>query len=182
MIISYIILFFLVWFLFKLFKQSYAIKNWNHLFSNMNYDSESFYNSVEEILLKKEIKSIDIRRITLKEDGFLSHQRVYLEIKRGHFTFHICAAPFGTSYFFSYWLREDEDLAGNVLSKLPIVGPYFESYFNTDTYYKLDTDAMFRASVHQSVLSAIDTITEAKGIKALSESERYFDLRDKANK
>ena len=40
------------------------------------------------------------------------------------------------------------------------------------TYFKLDTQGMFKESVRLAVLNAIDEITEAKGIRALSESAR----------
>ena len=43
--------------------------------------------------------------------------------------------------------------------------------------FKLDTDGMFRASVQQSVQTAIDKLTNAKGVKGLTELERKPDLR-----
>jgi uncharacterized YccA/Bax inhibitor family protein len=41
-----------------------------------------------------------------KEGGLLSARREYLRVKRGKLSFDVCAAPFGTGFFFSSWLIE----------------------------------------------------------------------------
>jgi hypothetical protein len=46
------------------------------------------------------------------------------------------------------------------------------------TYYKIDTTLMFQESVHRAVVEVIDQMTQAKGLRALSESERKPILRN----
>jgi hypothetical protein len=65
-----------------------------------------FYAAVEEALKPREIPDYSVSRIDWREGGVLTARREYLRIKRGKLTFDLCAAPFGTGFFFSWWLAE----------------------------------------------------------------------------
>lgn len=164
-----ILLVFLV-ILYLFYNRSARIGNWSHLFGGMQHDPNVFYDQVEEFLNEHEVPEFRINRITIKEEGVLSYQRLYLEVIRGDYIFHICAAPWGTDFFFSWWLRHRTNNFQLLLAKYSIVS-------QEEAYYKLDTDTMFRTSVHQAVLSAIDKLTASKGVRALTELERKPDLR-----
>lgn len=156
-----------VFIIIALSKKSDVVGNWSHLFPNMEHDPEEFYKLVEEMLAEREVPDIKTGRKIFKQGGLLSHQRLYLKVSRGDYIFHICAAPWGTGFFFSWWVRKVSPYLSRLNSK---VAQYH-------TYYQLDTNAMFRTSVHQSVLAAIDRLTKAKGVKGLTELERKPDLR-----
>ena len=66
---------------------------------------------------------------------------------------------------------------GEALKTVPILGWLYERWFSPVTFYRLDTAAMFRASVHAAVLEVIDDLTTQKGIKALEPDERKPILR-----
>jgi hypothetical protein len=55
---------------------------------------------------------------------------------------------------------------------IPLLGAIYERIFRPETYYRIDVRIMFQESVHKSVLEAIDSMTSAHGLRALSESER----------
>ena len=152
-------------------RKSETIGNWSHLFADMQHDPEEFYRLVTEILTERQVPDFTTTSRNLKEGNILSHQRIYLEVTRGDYVFHICAAPWGTGFFFSWWLR---------FKHPSIVGRRTTHALPDDTYYKADTDNMFRTSVHHSVLEAIDRLTETKGIKGLTELERKPDMRGMA--
>jgi hypothetical protein len=160
-------------FLYAIFNQSTAIKNWNTLIPNMQQDTTEFYDIVDDILSERKVPGIKTSRPTFNQGGMLSSSRIYLEVRRGDYKFHICAAPWGTGFFVSWWTRESD----HILRNIPFIGKLFEVAVDPTTYYKLDTDAMFRSSVHQAVVSAIDKLTEVKGIRKLTELERTADLR-----
>lgn len=155
--------------------KSEATGHWSHLFANMQHDPETFYALVEKTLKERQVPDFKTARKTFSEGGLMSHNRLYLEISRGDYIFHICAAPWGTGFFFSSWTRTKS--SGTIFEKLPFIGKFIAEANQYNTYYKLDTDGMFRSSVHQAVLSAIDSLTEAKGVKGLTEIERQPDLR-----
>jgi len=149
--------------------------NWSHLFANMQANPENFYTLVEQSLQERQVPDFKTARKIFSEGGIMSHNRLYLEVSRGDYIFHICAAPWGNAFFFSWWLRKKSN--ESIFEKLPVIGKFIAEANQYDTYYKLDTDGMFRASVQQAVLSAVDSLTETKGVKGLTELERKPDLR-----
>jgi hypothetical protein len=61
---------------------------------------------------------------------------------------------------------------------IPVVGPLWERFFCPATYYRIDTALMFQQAVHASVMEVIDGMTQAKGLRALSEADRKPILKD----
>jgi hypothetical protein len=55
---------------------------------------------------------------------------------------------------------------------VPIVGWIYERVFSPATFYAIDTALMFQDAVHNAVMEVIDCVTENKGVRALTESER----------
>lgn len=167
----------IVYIVVKVMQKREAIGNWSHLFPDMQHEPNSFYDLVDKILHEKQVPEFYSRKITISEGGLLSHNRLYLEISRGDFIFHICAASWGTGFFFSWWVRQKMSDIDQLLILIPFVGSRIVKMRQYQSYYKLDTDSMFRKSVHQSVLAAVDSLTSAKGIRGLSELERAPDVR-----
>lgn len=172
-----ILILFVIFIIAALSGKSEQTGHWSHLFADMQHDPEKFYELVEEKLKEREVPDFKTARKMFSEGtyGLLSHNRLYLEVSRGDYIFHICAAPWGTGFFFSSWTRTKS--RGTIFEKIPVIGKFIAEANQYEAYYKLDTDGMFRSSVHQAVLSAIDSLTEAKGIKGLTELERKPDLR-----
>jgi hypothetical protein len=55
---------------------------------------------------------------------------------------------------------------------IPIIGKIYERIFQPTTYYKVDTESMFWAAVHEAVMEAVDGLTNTQGIRPLTERER----------
>jgi len=60
-----------------------------------------FYETVERELAALKISELEISRQEYAEGGLLSDKRIYLRVRRERLVFLVCAAPFGTHYFFS---------------------------------------------------------------------------------
>lgn len=82
------------------------VAHWATLVENMNTSAQEFYIRVEEAILSRRIPDLNTTRVMWYEGGVLSAQREYLRITRGRYVYDICAAPFGTGYFFSSWMAE----------------------------------------------------------------------------
>jgi hypothetical protein len=54
----------------------------------------------------------------------------------------------------------------------PFIGSLYCRVFAPVTFYRLDTEGMFRASVHAAVLETIDGLPKANGVRALAADER----------
>jgi hypothetical protein len=77
---------------------------YEHLYAlvpDFNLSSQEFYAAIEEDLKTRKVPSLEISRVEYAEGGLLSDKRLYLHFARERLTFDICAAPFGTAYFFS---------------------------------------------------------------------------------
>jgi hypothetical protein len=90
----------------KLGKDANVVSNWHHPVENFQTSTLEFYAAVEQALQPKQIPDYAVSRIDWREGGILTARREYLRIKRGKLAFDLCAAPFGTGFFFSWWLAE----------------------------------------------------------------------------
>jgi len=61
---------------------------------------------------------------------------------------------------------------------LTVIGAIWEVYYRKPSYFEIDSAMMFQNVVHAAVLEAVDTLTEAKGLPRLSDSERKPINRD----
>jgi hypothetical protein len=81
-----------------------VLSHWSKLIENFNTDSEDFYTAVDAALERRKIHDALTRYIQWSEGGILSPNREYFRIEGSGFAIDICAAPFGTGFFFSSWL------------------------------------------------------------------------------
>lgn len=198
--------------------------NWNKLFGDFEASPTEFYAAVEKAIQRRQVPDTKLSRVEWRESGFTSAKREYLRVIRGQYVFDICAAPFGTGFFFSWWFAQsrpgalgptlavalvsvfvmivaymmmgitglfigllvlfglfwaagayiaqgESELAAQMLA-VPILGRVWESAFLPATYYRIDTQTMFRSTVHAAVLEVVDSLGQAKGVNALTEDER----------
>ena len=146
--------------------------HWHHLIENFQASPMEFYSQVETALQKRQIPDLKISRVDWREGGLLSAKREYLRVRRKEFVFDICGAPFGTAFFFSWWLGELPSGFWALISLVPIAGPALFWAFRRQTYYRNDTAQMFQDLAHTAVLEVIDGMTSAKGLRVLSELDR----------
>ncbi len=83
-----------------------VVSHWSTLIENFQASPQAFYKAIEEGLARRQVPETTNSRITYKQSGFLSSNREYLHIVRDKLLFDICAAPFGTGFFVSWWLAE----------------------------------------------------------------------------
>jgi hypothetical protein len=80
--------------------------HWHSLIEGFATSSEDFYKLVREGIDRRKIPNLKIKPVTWKQGGPGTGKRVYLRVSRESLNFDICAAPFGTGYFFSWWLAK----------------------------------------------------------------------------
>ena len=153
-------------------KVSLVLSHWYHLTEGLQESPQQFYASVEEAINKRQLPQAKRSRIDYREGGILSAKREYLRIRRDEYVFDICAAPFGNGFFVSWWLGETQGFFMSLLTMIPFWGEMMVNTFRTQTYYRLDVALMFQESIHLSVLEVVDKITQAQGLRVLSEMDR----------
>jgi len=155
-----------------------VVSHWNHLFEGMRVSSQDFYTRLEQAIKAREIPDARFSRVDIKEGGLFSANRTYLRVWRKDHFFDICAAPFGTNFFVSWWLCNPAAGCLGFLLSIPIINVLFWTLVRPLTYYKIDTALMFQDAVHCAVLEVLDDITTAQGVRALGESERKPIMRE----
>jgi hypothetical protein len=83
-----------------------------------------------------------------------------------------------TFFIFCYLVYEGTITIEDSILEVPVLGAFYERFFHPITYYKIDTALMFQESIRLAVHEVIDELTKAKGIRALSESERAPIMND----
>ncbi len=157
---------------------SIPFAHWYHLIEGLKESSQKFYSSTEEAVLKKQIPKAKISRIDYHIGGIFSGKREYLRVKWKEYSFDICAAPFGTGFFISWWLGESPSPFKALVFSIPFIGPFLVRAFKPTTYYQMDTALMFEEMVHAAVLEVLDQILQGSGIRALTELERKPIMQD----
>lgn len=155
-----------------------VISHWSQRIDGMRHSSDAFYSEVESILGTQNLEHVKTERVNLSEGGIFSAKRQYLQVRRGDHVYHVCAAPFGNGFFLSSWLGQVESGFWAWVSELPVIGVLAERFLKPLTYYKIDTALMFQSITHSAVLKVLDDLTNAKGLRALSELERKPVMRD----
>jgi hypothetical protein len=87
-------------------KPSNVISQWCQLIENFQASSQDFYGAFERAAEARAMPQSLSTRVEHKEGGLASANREYLRLQRGKYAFDICAAPFGTGYFVSWWFTE----------------------------------------------------------------------------
>lgn len=157
--------------------QPEIISHWYTLIDGLQKSPKEFYETLSVDIADRKIPKAKTSDVSFAEGGLLSGKRQYLRVKRGEHIFDICAAPFGRGFFVSWWLV----VAESRLLSIPLLGLLFRLLkwlFKRPTYYSVDTALMFQSAVHGAVLGVIDDATTAKGLRALSETERKPIMKD----
>src|SRR5436305_10785843 len=108
-----------------------VVGHWHTLIEGFATSPTDFYDLVKAGMARREIPDLKITTVEWKESGPGSGKRVYLRVSREHLNFDICAAPFGTGYFFSWWLARIPRvlLDFGFLLGVFLVGGFFVSIF-----------------------------------------------------
>lgn len=82
------------------------IQHWFVYLEDFHTSAQEFYDQVEEEVKRRQLPKLELRRKLFFEGGLTSARREYLRLLRERVLFDICAAPFGTGFFFSYRVCE----------------------------------------------------------------------------
>lgn len=146
---------------------------WQHFFDNFSFSAEEFFQQVESGIRDRKVPNVSFGRESFLETHLLSDRREYLRITRNEFVYYVCAAPFGTGMFVSWWLCEKRQNNFNP-GRIPFIGKLFGKERDNKTFYQLDVETMYRSAVHSTVMDVLDKTTSASGARGLTELEKQF--------
>ena len=153
--------------------------HWNHFFDGLSASSQDFFTTVEAEVKKRNLPDVKFGRVDFKEGGIFSAKREYLRVEHKDHIFDICAAPFGTGFFFSWWLGDPapSGIWGIILT-IPVVGAFAQRFFKPMTYYNMDTSHMVQGAISSAIKEVLETITKANGLRSLTDDELKPVMKD----
>ncbi len=157
-----------------------VISHWSTLIQEFNTSPQAFYTAVTVAIQKRKIPNATIDRIHFKETHLLSAKREYLRIRcKNDFYFAVCAAPFGTGFFVSWWLLQPQDgCLATLFAPFPFLSLIARAMVKPWTYYRVDTVSMFQTATHAAVMDVVDDWIKGSGIRALPDAERKPIMRE----
>jgi hypothetical protein len=99
-----------------------VFSHWSILVENLHASPLSFYEAIEAAVEHRQVPQTVRERVDHHEAGVLSAKRQYLRVTREKLTFDICAAPFGTGFFVSWWLADTKPTLGPIGRTLALFG------------------------------------------------------------
>lgn len=154
------------------------LSNWHYYVEDNQFSTEEFYEVLADDFLRHKIPSASIVKRRYFEGNVFSPKRKYLTVIRdGHF-FEVCAAPFGTGYFFSWWLFRRLGCLPEIMLMIPFVGKHLVRFFWPVTFYNIDTALMFQEAVRTCVNRVINQFLQVQGCRQLSELEEKPIIQD----
>jgi hypothetical protein len=88
--------------MFNFFKRkAEVLEHWIAFVEGFSTSAPEFYESVERELKARTVPGLELSLVEFAEGGVLSDRRLYLRMVRERLVFDVCAAPFGSSFFFS---------------------------------------------------------------------------------
>jgi len=137
-----------------------AHSSWH--FEDLQLSSKEFYQSLEDQLKYYEYPQLSISRINLSTSGIFTG-REYLCVEFKEYRFYICAAPFGRSYFISWWLKQQPSAWAILLSCIPFFGESLARNSMRKTLYQQDSEDLFMQSIKKNVEAMVHKVTMDKG-------------------
>lgn len=181
-IILLLFLAFLVFLLIRFTKNRSKVvtfAHWHHSYEGLQLSVRDFYQAVTDELKTKGLRNVAITRVNHHEGSVLSAEREYLRLRRAELVSDICVAPFGPGFFASIWLGVRPTAFQILISTIPFMGGWLVNKLIPNTYYRRDSTLMYEETVRKAVQDVLDRNTTAKGLRALTESERKPFLNDK---
>lgn len=132
-------------------------------FEDLQLSTKDFYIMLRDLIAKYDYPGVTCTPINLKEGGIFSSSRDYLRISKERYNFFVCAAPFGRSFFISWWLKEEANTLANVAGKIPYIGKTLATRIESKTYYELDTELMFTSSINSLISYAVEKVKAEHG-------------------
>jgi hypothetical protein len=172
-----------------------VIDHWHDFAEDFHMDPLEFYELVHDELKRREVPGLHTFCVTHGEGGVGTAHRLYLRLDRNWGHFDICAAPFGTGFFFSYRYIVPTPLgffAKVLLGTLTIAAVGYGTMFlrvlplmtifvmtpiamvvwvigvlswSKDTYYRQDTSMMYLSTVPHVIKSLSETVMLRKGAR-----------------
>jgi hypothetical protein len=154
-----------------------VFSNWYYSVQGLAITPSEFYSRLEENLTARRIPKCQITMYQWREGGWFSGSRIYLRVRRQKLLFDICGAPFGSTFFFAWWLSVRRNILVELLLRIPFGWLLCRPFLRDPSFYEIDTATVYQDTVHGAVLEIVEDLTKVSGVRPMTEAERKPILR-----
>jgi hypothetical protein len=144
------------------------ISDKHEFYDGRQFSGKEFYEKVIDGVQQRNIPDVTWSMVTEYESSLASAKREYLAVRRNEYAIYICAAPFGTGYYFS-WHLGVYDLS--LIEKIPIINSLVGKNRSNKTFFQKDTEVMFKSIVICAFNEALESVTANKGERQLQQEQ-----------
>lgn len=148
------------------------LARWQAKLSAVDCSPLEFFDLVQALVEEKEIPDILFSSVARREGGWLTPNRLYLRIRCGRLFFDVSAFVVGGSLIVGWWLHEDSHGVADLLAEIPIFNFILEKTTRAGSYYTVDFIEFFQRTIHDSILQAVDELSEENGLGILPDEAR----------
>ena len=146
-----------------------ALKHSFRHFADLQLSVEECYAKLETIIASYEYPDIKVERRTMYESqSVFQDKREYLIIRRNRLWFYVCAAPYGKSYFVSWWCWYKRNRVLDWIYRSPLMRYLFED--TEETMYAQDTRMMFENTINTLISEVTATLDPIHGKRQRAET------------
>jgi hypothetical protein len=126
-------------------KRAEVLNHWIAFADGFQMAPSEFYAALEKQLADRKMPEMRCSRVELAQGGLLFEKRIYLRMVRERFVFDVCAAPFGTGFFFSCRTAENPERLNlwqllTLLVVVPVVSLLFSQFLLLDSTRSFSPD------------------------------------------
>lgn len=135
--------------------------HWHQRFDDLQFSSKDFYNLLSLAIQERGIHGVGFARVTRREGGLFSARRECLRITYRGTIHDVCASPFGTGCYVSWWQIEERGLIQDLLRKSPTINAILDAKSD----FQVDSEKIFRETIHAGIGEALNHLTNARGMR-----------------
>ncbi|GAB3910068.1 hypothetical protein [Mucilaginibacter boryungensis] len=132
-------------------------------FADLQLSTKEFYDRLEQTIKSYQYPDINFYRRDISTYGFFSVKREYLLIERNQYLFYVCAAPYGRSFFISWWFQYERSSFLDWVYQSPLMSALFED--KATTMFSKDTQLMFQNAINSIITEVTATVQATHGAR-----------------
>jgi len=149
-----------------------VLARWSGRLTGVDCTPLEFFELVQVDVLETQLPDIRFARITRRENGPFSANRIYFRVRCDRLFFDVTAFVSGRVLAVGYWLHADWPGLQDLFFEFPFVGSLIERAVRPTTYYGVDQLENFQHIVHDSILRVLDDLSSRNSTATLPDDER----------
>ena len=145
-----------------------VIGRWQSRHDNAQISVVDFYSQITIAIQNRQIADVSFSHVTRMEGHIFNPRRECLRIIYRGDIHDICASPFGTGCYVSWWQFEKRPFIEDLLRK----SKQIEKALDTKTEFHIDSSKAFKDTLQLCIHEVIEEITNTRGARTVERKKQ----------